>query len=100
MREIVFSTKFKKDIKHFKNNQKVLDEIFAIIELLANDKPMPEKCVPHQLQGEYKGVTDCHVRPDVILLYRLKDTIKDGNVITELSLLELLRVGSHSQLFK
>ena len=100
MREIVFSTKFKKDIKHFKNNQKVLDEIFAIIELLANDKPLPEKCVADQLQGEYKGVTDCHVRPDVILLYRLKDTIKDGKVITELSLLELLRVGSHSQLFK
>lgn len=100
MREIVFSTKFKKDIKRFKNTPKILDEIFNIIELLANDKPLPERCVPHQLQGEYKGVMDCHVQPDIILLYRLTDVVKDGKTILELSLLELVRIGSHSQLFK
>jgi mRNA interferase YafQ len=59
-----------------------------IVTLLASDVPLPRRNVDHALAGEWRDCRDCHVKPDLILIYRKPDK----------STLELVRLGSHSQL--
>ncbi len=63
-------------------------ELSEVIHLLANDTPLPSKFRDHALSGEWKDFRDCHVKPDLVLIYRLVE----GDV------LELVRLGSHSDL--
>ena len=60
----------------------------AALELLAADAALPPRYADHQLKGQYKEYRDCHLRPDLVLVYgkRNADT------------LELVRIGSHAQL--
>ncbi|WQV30701.1 type II toxin-antitoxin system YafQ family toxin [Helicobacter pylori] len=70
-------------------NQKIELEVFdLVVENLRNQIPLDEKFKDHALVGEYKGCRECHIKPDVLLVYRVKD-----NVLT------LVRLGSHSELF-
>ena len=62
--------------------------LLEVTELLAADKPLPQGYVDHQLVGEWKTYRDCHLRPDLILIYRKPDDVT----------LELVRLGSHSEL--
>jgi mRNA interferase YafQ len=55
------------------------------LALLAADKPLPERFRDHALVGQWK---DCHLRPDLVLIYRKPDD----------ATLRLLRLGSHSEL--
>ena len=59
-----------------------------VVNLLAADQPLLRRNVDHPLSGEWKDFRDCHVRPDLILIYR--KTNDNG--------LELVRLGSHSEL--
>ncbi|MBQ6080073.1 MAG: type II toxin-antitoxin system YafQ family toxin [Muribaculaceae bacterium] len=81
---------FKKDLKQAKKRGLDLQDLFAVIELLANDLPLPEKNRDHQLHGDYIGYRECHISPDWLLIYQ-KDT--DIRIIT------LYRTGTHSDLF-
>ena len=83
-----FTRQFKKDFKKYQNKQKVVDEFNNVLEILVNEKQMLEKYQDHPLTGIYKGSRECHVKPDVLLIY---------NVIGEI--LTLQRIGSHSELF-
>ena len=56
--------------------------------MLAADKPLPRCHVDPLLAGEWSDHRDCHIRPDLILIYRKPDEIS----------LELVRLGSHSEL--
>ena len=67
-----------------------MDDLFAITDLLEEDKPLPEKCRNHQLYGNYEGCWECHINPDWLLIY-----IKD----TEIRIVSLQRTGTHSDLF-
>ena len=58
------------------------------LELLVEDKPLPQRYSDHALSGEWKDHRDCHVRPDLVLIYRFVGTDS----------LELVRLGSHSEL--
>lgn len=58
--------------------------------LLLNDTPLPEKYCDHALTGNWNGFRDCHIEPDLVLIYR-----KVGNDV-----LELVNIGSHAYLFK
>jgi mRNA interferase YafQ len=58
------------------------------VEMLAADLPLPERFRDHALAGEWKGYRDCHIRPDLVLIYRKPDD----------QTLELIRLGSHSEL--
>ena len=60
----------------------------AILTLLATDTPLPAKYVDHPLRGEWKDFRDCHVKPDLVLIYRMIGT----------DALQLTRLGSHSEL--
>ena len=86
---IFYSTQFKKDYKRIKKQDKDLQKLKIIIDLLTNGQPLEEKYRDHQLSGKWKGHRDCHIEPDWILVYRLT---------TDSLFLE--RMGSHSDLFK
>ena len=89
--EVKFTTQFKKDIKTAKKQRKDLDKLFEVIEILSNGNPLDTKYHDRELTGNYKGTRECHIEPNWLLIYELKD-----NVLV----LILYRVGSHSKLFK
>jgi len=90
MRAIERTTKFKRDYKREKKTDAELDgALIAVIELLASDAELPERLRDHALSSDWKGFRDCHVRPDLVLIYA-----KVGN-----DTLSLVRLGSHSELF-
>jgi mRNA interferase YafQ len=59
------------------------------IALLADDKPLPDKNRDHALGGEWHDYRECHLKPDLLLIYRKPDP----------DVLQLVRLGSHSELF-
>jgi mRNA interferase YafQ len=91
MRTIRYTNRFKRDYKREKAGQrgKTLDtELNDVIHLLAADMPLPHRHFDHALSGEWRDHRDCHVRPDLILIYRKPDNEN----------LDLVRLGSHSEL--
>ena len=91
MRTIKRTSRFKRDYRREKSGRlgKKLDALLLeIIALLLEDKRLPQRAVDHALSGEWKDHRDCHIRPDLILIYRKPDD----------SSLELVRLGSHSEL--
>jgi len=91
MREVRYTGRFKRDYRREKSGQhgKRLDALLMeVVNLLAADQPLPRRNVDHPLSGEWNDFRDCHLRPDLILIYRKTDD--DG--------LELVRLGSHSEL--
>ena len=93
MRTIERSSQFKKDYKRTKANpqhRKIIDDrLREVLTLLVEDKPLPEKFCDHALSGNWKGYRDCHLKPDLLLLYQKTDK----------NTLRLARLGSHSELF-
>lgn len=85
-----YSSRFKKDLKYYKNNQAVLEELEEVLDILASGEKLPEKNLNHRLLGEFKECFECHVRPDVLLIYKIEKV--------EITIL-LLRIGSHAKLF-
>ena len=59
--DIQFTSQFKKDLKLAKKQNKNLDKLFAVIELLANGKTLDTKYKDHNLTGNYKGTRECHI---------------------------------------
>ena len=91
MLDIVYSKQFKKDYKKIQNNAKLKQALIDVLNQLCQESSLPAKYKEHSLIGEYIGYTECHIKPDLLLIYRIKDD--------EL-ILYVLRVGSHSELFK
>jgi len=90
MREIDRTTRFKRDYKRERKTDSLLDELLIpLIEMLAADDKLPPHLRDHSLGGEWKGYRDCHVKPDLVLIYGKEP--KD--------VLTLVRLGSHSELF-
>ena len=90
MRELEFTGVFKKDFKIVKRNPSHRDielVLEPILQLLREDVPLPEANRDHPLTGNWKDFRDCHVKPDLVLIYRKED-----------NLLQLTRIGSHSKL--
>ena len=82
---------FKRDFRRVNatpRHQDLNNLLPAILTLLATDTPLPAKYVDHALRGEWKDFRDCHVKPDLILMYR-----KIGS-----EAMQLVRLGSHSEL--
>jgi mRNA interferase YafQ len=91
MRIVKYSSRFKRDYRREKSGVlgKKLDALLTeVVDLLIADKPLLHRHVDHQLAGEWKDFRDCHLRPDLILIYRKPDD----------TTLELARLGSHSEL--
>lgn len=88
--EVKFTNQFKKDLKLAKKQNKDLDKLFEVVDILANGEKLDEKYRDHGLSGEYQGTRECHVEPDWLLVYEIRDDVL---------VLMLYRVGTHSELF-
>mgnify|MGYP001616659833 CR=1 FL=1 len=89
---VVFSTKqFKKDLKKLRRSGVFDDSILElVIDKLSAEQPLQEKYQDHALKGSMQGWRECHLRPNLLLVYK---------VYNEQLILELVRLGSHSELF-
>ena len=90
MLTIKYQAAFKKDYKRIVKRGYDIRLLEKVIELLVNQKPLPEKNRDHQLSGDYAGCRECHITPDWLLIYEVAD---------EELILYLTRTGSHSDLF-
>ncbi|CUV65146.1 Addiction module toxin, RelE/StbE family [Sulfurovum sp. enrichment culture clone C5] len=80
----------------FKSDYKKLDDIEKellkmILQSLIYDDTLDKKYKNHPLIGNYKGCMECHIKPDLLLIYKID---------IDLNELQLVRIGSHSQLFR
>lgn len=87
--EIIYSKEYRKAIK--KLDKSILPQIEYVIDKLANDEILETKFKDHQLKGEYKDFRECHIKPDLLLIYR-----KNSNLL----ILIAFKLGSHSEIFK
>jgi mRNA interferase YafQ len=89
MRKIDLQSRFKRDYKREKRANPSLDTILTpVLEMLVMDTVLPERLSDHALRGEWKGFRDCHIKPDLVLIYAKSEGV-----------LSLARLGSHSELF-
>ena len=91
MRTIERTSRFKRDYKRESRGRHriYLDAILVpVVEALANDRPLERRHHDHGLSGDWADFRDCHVKPDLLLIYQ-----KSGADI-----LRLVRLGSHSEL--
>ena len=63
------TNQFKKDFKKIKKQNKDLNILKKVIDMLANDEILPDKYRDHLLIGNYKGKHECHLEPDWLLIY-------------------------------
>lgn len=89
--EVKFTTQFKKDFKLAKKQNKDIEKLFVVVELLANGEKLDFEYKDHDLSGNYKGTRECHIEPDWLLVYEYQNDVL---------VLMLYRLGSHSELFK
>jgi mRNA interferase YafQ len=85
----VRSNRFKRDVKRLEKRGKDMAKLKAVLMLLLKEKPLPSHYRDHPLRGDWNGFRDLHIEPDWLLLYRIKDDE-----------LQLVRTGSHADLFK
>ncbi len=90
MLQLKYSNRFKKDLKLYKQDKKTILGLEAVLDILVKGKELPEKNCNHPLIGEFKGCFECHIKPDVLLVYKIE---KEELIIL------LLRIGSHAELF-
>ncbi len=91
MRTIRRTSAFKRDYKwenKGKHHKTLEGDLINVVAMLAADEPLPRRHHDHPLAGDWKDHRDCHVRPDLVLIYRKPDS----------KALDLVRLGSHSEL--
>ncbi len=94
MYSLIETTRFKKDLKKVLiRNIRELELTFQLLKVLKEKgvKGIPLKMKPHQLKGNYKDNWECHINPDLLIIWF---QIEDPKTI------KLIRIGSHSDLFK
>lgn len=73
--DIQFTNQFKKDLKLAKKQNKNLDKLFEVIDILANGGTLDAKYRDHDLTGNYKGTRECHIEPDWLLIYEIQNNV-------------------------
>lgn len=92
MLNVQFTAQFKKDYKLAVKRGCDIERMSQVIDLLRREQPLPEVYRDHALVNSrnYKGMRECHIQPDWLLVYKIvHDTLE----------LRLIRTGSHSDLF-
>ena len=87
MLTIRYQTAFKKDYKRIVRRGYDVRLLEEVITILAEQKPLPEIYRDHNLSGDYIGCRECHITPDWLLIYEIKN---DELVLC------LTRTGTHS----
>ena len=87
-----FTGQFKKDykvaVKRGFDPQKLED----VITILCDEQQLPPSYRDHPLSNsrDYKGMRECHIQPDWLLVYK---------IVQKKLRLQLIRTGTHSDLF-
>ncbi len=89
MLDIAIHKVFAKDLKKAQLNPTNTAKLFIYISLLLNRDELPAEAKDHDLTGNYKDIREFHISGDLLVMYRIEEKT-----------LELLRIGTHSQLFK
>ena len=94
IRTLEWSTAFERDYRReFKHHRHTLDNFLAdILSALITDEPLPPNKKDHNLMGRWVGTRECHVRPNLLLVYEKYENEEE-------KVLFLMRLGSHSELF-
>lgn len=89
---IIPTSIYKKELKKYKKQPKRFDKIEKIVQILMEkgSDGIPFDRNPHLLTGNYKGCMECHIEPDLLLIWKQYEEEK---------LITLNRVGTHSELF-
>ena len=88
--QVIYTSKFKKDLKLAKKQNRDLDKLYKIVELLSTGNSLGLSYNDHSLMGDYRGYREYHIESYWLLIYKIQD---------EKLLLSLSRLGSHSDLF-
>ncbi|MDP9056367.1 MAG: type II toxin-antitoxin system YafQ family toxin [Pseudomonadota bacterium] len=91
MRAIERTTRFKRDYKREakgRHRGTLSNDLITILQLLATDAPLDACHHDHLLAGDWADHRDCHIRPDLVLIYQKPND----------DTLRLVRLGSHSEL--
>ncbi|SDW21312.1 type II toxin-antitoxin system RelE/ParE family toxin [Aequorivita viscosa] len=94
MYNFIFTTKFKKDFKKLqKRNMTDVNLAVAVLDILrANGvKGIPPTMTTHKLKGKYEGDWECHIKPDLLIIWFQIESPKT---------IKLIRIGSYSELFE
>jgi mRNA interferase YafQ len=89
-RQVEHTRSFKRDYRRELKGQhgKRLDSLLTpVLDMLATDTPLPARYRDHALTSDWRDHRDCHIRPDLVLIYRIPDA----------DTLQLVRLGSHSE---
>lgn len=85
----VFSPRFKRDYKKLQTSSRAISATDQVIRLLVAGFRIPPKHRDHALKGEWNSYRECHILPDLLLIYKIQG-----------SQLSLVRLGSHAELFE
>lgn len=88
MKQLKITSQFKKDLKKYKNQPQRIQKLKVVLGYLEREEIIPAEYKPHKLLGNYKDCMECHIESDTLLIWIDEDTIK------------LLRLGTHSELFR
>ncbi len=89
MLNIDYTNQFKKDFKKIAK-MSIIDivEVGHVIKQLQLKEILDNKYADHALSGNWQGYRDCHIKPDLVLIYKVDDFS-----------LKLARIGTHSEVF-
>ncbi len=94
MYDLIKTSLFKKDLKRvFKRNISDFEEAARVLHLLENKgaNGIPQEMKPNRLKSKYEGDWECHIKPDLLIIWFQIEAPKT---------IKLIRIGSHSDLFK
>lgn len=90
MYKIAYTIKFKKDLRKLKKSGNFNEEkVKNVIKILATGEFLSSKYRDHPLKGKFSDMRECHIEPDLLLIYK---------IIDEIMVLYIIRIGSHSEL--
>ena len=91
MYHIFYTKQFQKSFNKILSSGKVKRiEVEKVVDILCKGSKLPDKYRNHKLHGEYDGYDECHIKGDLILIYKIE---------VNRFILILADLGSHSELF-
>jgi len=89
MKALDVTTKFKRDLKRERKTDPGVEEMLrTAVGLLREGKTLPQRFNDHPLSGDWKDHRDCHLKPNLVLIYKVSEVV-----------VTLVRLGSHGELF-
>ena len=83
------TSQFKKDLKRAKRQKRDVEHIKRVLNQLSRTKPLPPRYKDHKLKSTWRDFRECHIEPDLLLIYAITDFE-----------LRPVRLGTHSELFE